>query len=605
MTFDRDRHPDYEELISASLRGDLSDAERRRLDTHLDGCAACRDTLAAFSEQRRIMGGLRHVPPPRDLGARVRAGIERRAPVDRVPWWRRPPAILAGVGGGLAVVAGALLALVLLDQPADDPEVGRNSPTPTIAMEPSPTTGEEPTLAPLETPAATAVPTLPPASLAPTSESLEPAPTASPVESTPEPEAFLAVTGPTDNQQMTVRAGSPDTTTGTTLAEVETPPDATGAQTGVPIVAELSPDGQWIAFLVDLGLSGQTEIRATRVAGATPSDDPDPSPPFDSPVAVGETVKLAESVGGSPFVEHLFWAPDSRYLAFTVVDREDASTDAWIFDPATGEVSQLTNVGNAYAGSWVPGESGTSLLWVSTASEAPESHLLLIHDDAGAITPHDPSEDPFASVADVFQPIVSPNGALVIYWTGRMDRPEGEWLFVDGGAPVLAENRQDSERGFTFEEARDVFRDVPVDEAGFESAAIRWGPDGDAFAVWEAAWTGEDLGVEASFPDRGRVYLTRATDPRGLTPDHAIDAADVPEDSSVVDVKVDGTGRHLALTARKPIPGDLSSPEAELFLVTRNTGQVADDVEVLGSEPEQWFGPAVFTPEAWAGLVGE
>ena len=216
MTFDRDRHPDYEELISASLRGDLTDAERRRLDTHLDGCSACRDTLAAFAEQRRIMGGLRHVPPPRDLGARVRAGIERRAPVGRVPWWRRPPAILAGVGGGLAVAAGALLALVLLDQPPDDPEVGRNSPTPTIAVEPSPTTGEEPTLAPLETPAATAVPTLPPASLTP-SASLEPAPTASPVEATPEPEAFLAVTGPADNQQMTVREGSADTTTGSEL----------------------------------------------------------------------------------------------------------------------------------------------------------------------------------------------------------------------------------------------------------------------------------------------------------------------------------------------------------------------------------------------------
>ena len=153
----------------------------------------------------------------------------------------------------------------------------------------------------------------------------------------------------------------------------------------------------------------------------------------------------------------------------------------------------------------------------------------------------------------MFQPIVSPNGALVIYWTGRMDRPEGEWLFVDGGAPVLAENRRDSERGFAFEEAREVFRDVPVGEAGFESAAIRWGPDGDAFAVWEAAWTGERPRRRGPYPDRGRVYLTRATDPRGLTEVHAIDVADVPQDSSVVDVKVDGTGMHLALTARKPI----------------------------------------------------
>ena len=604
MTFDRDRHPDYEELISASLRGDLTDDERRRLDLHLDGCATCRDTLAAFSEQRRIMAGLRHVPPPRDLGARVRAGIERRAPAGRVPWWRRPPAILAGLGGGLAVVAGALLALVLLDQPAEDPEVGRNSPTPTIAVQPSPT-AEEPTLAPLETPAATVVPTLPPASLAP-SASPEPAPTASPVESTPEPEVFLAVTGPADNQQMTVREGSADTTTGTTLAEVETPPDATGAQTGVPIAAELSPDGQWIAFLVDLGLSGQSEIRATRVGAADPSDDPDASPPLDSPVAVGQTVKLADSVGGSPFVEHLFWSADSRYLAFTVVDREDAGTDAWVFEPATAKVSQLTNVGNAYAASWVPATDGPPLLWLSTAGEEPRSYLRSFHEaDQGEIVAVDPADGPYPALPDVFQPIVSPNGALVIYWTGRMDRPEGEWVFADGGTPVLAENRSDGEGGFTFEQAREVFRDVPADLGGFASAAIRWGPDSDAFAVWEAVWTGEDLGDETPYPDAGRVYLTRATDPRGLTQVHGIDVADVPEGSTVVDVKVAGTGRHLALTARKPIPGDLSTPEAELFLVTRNTGDVADEVEVLGSEAEQWFGPAVFTPEEWADLIGE
>ena len=70
------RHEPFEELISASLHGDLTEDERRRLDAHLDGCDQCRQTLAAFSDQRRIVAGLRHVAPPRDLGARVRAGVE-------------------------------------------------------------------------------------------------------------------------------------------------------------------------------------------------------------------------------------------------------------------------------------------------------------------------------------------------------------------------------------------------------------------------------------------------------------------------------------------------------------------------------------------------
>ena len=83
------RHEPFEELISASLQGDLTADERRRLDAHLDGCEQCRQTLAAFSDQRRMLAGLRHVAPPRDLGARVRAGIEYGS----VPWWRKPTTI--------------------------------------------------------------------------------------------------------------------------------------------------------------------------------------------------------------------------------------------------------------------------------------------------------------------------------------------------------------------------------------------------------------------------------------------------------------------------------------------------------------------------------
>ena len=86
------------------------------------------------------MSGLRHVAPPRDLGARVRTLVEleqRRA----VPWWRRPAAIFAGVGGGLAVVAGALLAIVLLDTPRQ-PDVGRVSPSPVPSVSIAPPSSE-------------------------------------------------------------------------------------------------------------------------------------------------------------------------------------------------------------------------------------------------------------------------------------------------------------------------------------------------------------------------------------------------------------------------------------------------------------------------------
>ena len=139
------RHEPFEELISASLQGDLTADERRRLDAHLDGCDQCRQTLAAFSDQRRMLAGLRHVGPPRDLGARVRAGIEYAG----VPWWRKPTTIFTAVGGTLAAVTGALLALVVLNGSPANP-VGNASPTP--RNEPAPT-ASTPVTAPVSLPA--------------------------------------------------------------------------------------------------------------------------------------------------------------------------------------------------------------------------------------------------------------------------------------------------------------------------------------------------------------------------------------------------------------------------------------------------------------------
>ena len=64
----RGKHID--ELISASLAGDLTDAERVELDAHLVGCEQCRNTLAAFTAERRILSGLPWQSPLVTFGAR-------------------------------------------------------------------------------------------------------------------------------------------------------------------------------------------------------------------------------------------------------------------------------------------------------------------------------------------------------------------------------------------------------------------------------------------------------------------------------------------------------------------------------------------------------
>jgi len=572
------RHESFEELISASLHGDLSPDERRRLDSHLDGCDRCRATLAAFAEQRRIMAGLRHYAPPRDLGARVRAAVD----YESVPWYRRPLAIFTGVGGGLAVVTGVLLALVTLNG-TDEPPVGALSPTPSAGpVDASPT--PYPTLPSLDPPDPT--PTLAPGETpGPTPT---PAPESTPIPASPEPDVIVAVAGASDDQSLTVFDGGSNDV----LTEPEEPP------AGVPIAAEMSSDGQWLALVSEVGLSGLNEVSAIRVAEGDTSDDPEATPPPESPIAVGEPVVLGTSVAGSPFLERLAWSANGEYLAFTVADEEGGGTDVWVFDPATEDVWQLTDVGDAYAGSWVSigGDDGSEpviALWVSRAEGTVTSYLVPVRGEADELIEGiDPAADPLATAEGVFQPLVSPNGALGIYWNGRMERTDAEWLFVEGGAPWLAEHRPDDDGGFGFSSERELFSDVTVDRDAFSSAAISWGPDGDTYAVWDTAWTGLPQAETGDYPDRARVYFGRATDPRGLTRFHALDAGDLPEEGVVVDVKVSPTGVHLVITFRYPAQGDLDPPQADVFLVRRNTGSLADVSEKL--REGGWNGPAAF-----------
>ena len=582
------RHEPFEELISASLTGDLSSPERQRLDAHLDACPQCRDTLAAFADQRRIMSGLRHVGPPRDLGARVRTGIERGL-FANLPWWRRPAVLVTGAAGSLAAVAGALLALVILNGSPQGPQVGDASATPTPAVVES-TETPRPTLPPIATLTPDASPDASPAESA--APPATPSATPNPIALAPEPDIFLQLTGSNDDPKLAVLEAKPAGESPTPIADLETPP-------GPPIAAELSPDGQWLAYITQVGQRGMNEVRATRVAEPPEQTDPEAPPPLDSDIPVGETLVLGESVAGAPFLERLAWSSEGRYLAFALLadpTSPEAGTDVWLFEPTSEDRAQrLTDTGNAFAGSWVPGTAGTSMLWISTAGDRPASYLHAFHEAANdPLEPMDPTQNAVASADGVFQPLLSPNGSLAIYWRGRMARTEdGIWEFAEAGAPQLAEHDVD-DGTYDFTGERPVFSDLTVDRDAFTSASITWGGDGDAYAIWNTHWTGISQGENQQYPDPRRVYFGHATDPRGLTQQHAIDAGDIPEGMVVVDVKVSPTGRHLVITALEPPGGVGDVPRAELRLITRNTGRVADEIRVLGRAEDGWFGPAAF-----------
>lgn len=99
--------------LSRYFLGESERADRRRLETHLEGCAHCRETVA---EMERGYAILARADP-----------LRAREPATAVPWWERLQAVLrpfpwpawalATVAVGLAFMAGLLLYPVLLRPP--------------------------------------------------------------------------------------------------------------------------------------------------------------------------------------------------------------------------------------------------------------------------------------------------------------------------------------------------------------------------------------------------------------------------------------------------------------------------------------------------------
>jgi hypothetical protein len=277
MTRRFEHHPD--ELISASLTGDLTDVERGQLEVHLAGCERCRQTLDAFADQRRLLSGMRHVPAPRDLGARVSAGVAT-AGVEQ-PWFRRPSSVIAAFSGAVALAAGVLLAALLTGQPLE-PQVGATDQA-------TPTGGVAPT-GPLPTATMTSAPS---------------------PEATPEPvlamgdTGYLSMTGTNVDPQLSIQRvpadGQPETVT--TLEPTNQP----------PVAAVLSPDGQWLAYQTFSWGKGTNHAWLVRLSD-------------------GQTLDLGETPGDA-FGRQMAWFGASKeLLAYTGLAEDQAgpTTDVWV-----------------------------------------------------------------------------------------------------------------------------------------------------------------------------------------------------------------------------------------------------------------------------------
>jgi hypothetical protein len=527
-----------DELISASLSGDLTDAEREQMDAHLERCERCRDTLTAFADQRRLISGMRHVPVPRDLAPRIRTGIETGARPG-VAWWRRPGGII-GIAASITTAAVAILLAVLIFRP---------NPNVSVLTSPSATASQQatPTAIPSESLAPTATPTAPP-SVTPTPAIIDAS----------QPLGYFSFK--IANQQVELQFVRADGS----KAAISLP------AYGNPTDASLSPDGRWVAFRVDGELSGLSQYYAYRL------DD-------GHLVDLGQTYMPAYGIG-----EELAWSPDSAQLAYTLVTPDTMRADVWLMDAATTETRQLTNTGTAYAASW----ANDSSLWISKPGAQPTSYLVSAYGE-GVPQQFDPTNPAvnLATQPGAFEVLVAPDQQHAIFWRGVMGTPGGHWSFSEGGMPWLANIGADG--SIDFANAAPIFSTLTGTKEMFQGASVEWGPDSDAFVVWDARWTGVPQGDR--FPDSTRVYFGHVRTPGLITPAQALDVPDTAGAQTIVDVALSAGGDDLALTVQTGVGAEGGSygPTAELRLVTRGYGTDPDKVKVIAAD-KAWFGPAVY-----------
>jgi Putative zinc-finger len=542
-----------DELISASLTGDLTEVERAALEQHLAGCARCTETLAAFRQERQLISGMRHQQPPADLGARVRAGIE----AGDLPWWQRRSTLVAAVSS-LGAVAAGLLAVVVLSN-LRPPSVAQQSATPSASIEASVSLAPSPTASVEATPSA--------------NQSEPPEQTPAPVVAIKEPIARFTyrIEDQQARLQLVANGGESELDVGQAMA---------------PIDAALSPDGDWLAFRVEGEDSGLVSTYAFRQSDET-------------------LIPLGQQGMDSPF-SRLSWSAFGELLAYTHVDQAGAA-DVWVLDTRSPEPTsvRITNTGRTFAGSFYGG-GNEAWLWVSTAEEgSPTSYRMALPLDEPMPEPADPGEDALATYPGVFLPVDNHEGSfdegpavppIVAFWSGEMTDEGGVgWHFARGG--MLYRTYAGVEGDLLLEGGHPEFQvfdtlQIQPNGAAFESARFAWAPDRDGLAVWDARWTG--VQQPDGFPDAGRVYYAHAFTGRGtIGPLQALDPGDT-EGNRVVHVGLGG-GQYLAVTVATEAGAHSGAygPTAELRVIKRNLGTVPDEVEASGQD-RVWVGPGIY-----------
>ena len=466
------------DLLSAYLDAQATADERRRVEAHLEACAACRNELAGLRQTVTLLQALPRIPVPRAFTlAEVQVG--RRRPAAQPAWLG---GMLRGLAAVSAVAVVAVMAATLVTRPIGQPtlELARvaapavavapaaapalaaqpaaverlAAPTaavekaaaPAIAAQPAAPAIQSPTSAPAIAKAAAATPTrqAPQAPAAPPPAAAQP--TAPPAPATPEKAVVALAAAPTVAPTAFLAAAAAATAArsasgaGVTAAESNTNPasavrDAAG-------VAELAPEVM-LAYA-----AGGNLWTIDRVMGARQATQANG---LATPVVSGDRAWIAYRLPGKDGAE-VWGVPWAGGAARLLLAERDLNKEA----PAGSPVWRIQDV------RWLPGKrtlAVTAVAAAPTPDVAPALELWAVEVESG--------QRKLVLSSDVnFRPVAAPNGATVAFLR-REPGKQGEgsvWLIGADGAGERA-----------------VLRfPLSADQAG-DDVQIGWLPDSSGF----------------------------------------------------------------------------------------------------------------------------
>jgi len=102
---------EFEHLIALDVEGDLSPADRRRVDLHLRACPDCWDLAEDLKESQAIFKSIRRNTPDQTMLLNVRARVLAEAGAERLSWFER--IFLGGFRQKATLAAMAVFVIVL------------------------------------------------------------------------------------------------------------------------------------------------------------------------------------------------------------------------------------------------------------------------------------------------------------------------------------------------------------------------------------------------------------------------------------------------------------------------------------------------------------